>query len=421
MNESEFAHRQMQLARQVAHWVLAAQRLQDLDNFASPAAWAGLERYLGMALRRTLHDSVLRLLHQAAVLRALLDAAQTPHDLAAVRRRLLAFRHQYLRTETMLDFFADAVNTRTNPEVAALLQACDSLAYRSMAQVLNPLDKLTPVVLTYVDTGLGASILKAGLRLWDGSADSPAAAIKVARHNLLRPTSLIHEAGHQVAHILGWNEELAGKLEQGLAGAPRPVAAVWASWASEIAADAFAFVHTGYASVAALHDVLAGGESFVLRFAPGDPHPVSYVRVMLGVEMCRLAYGSGPWDGLEQAWVSDHPLHQARPRVRALLEASLPLVRGVAAISLDAPMQAFAGRTLSQMVNPALVSPAALDRLERQIGPALYTSMHWLWIESLRLLALSGLRVAADPKQAGVILQQQQAWMGRLGSTLKAA
>jgi len=421
MNGSDLAQRRTQLERQVAHWVLAAQRLQNLDDFASPAAWAGLERYLGMAVRRTLTESVQRLLQQAAVLRALFDAAQSPHDLVAVRRSLLAFRQRYLRTETLLDFFAGAVNTRTNPDVAALLQACDSLAYRSMTQVLNPLDKPTPVVLTYVDTGLGASILKAGLRLWDGSADSPAAAIKVARHNLLRPTSIIHEAGHQVAHITGWNEELARKLEQGLAAAPQPVASVWASWASEIAADAFAFAHTGYASVAALHDVLAGGEPFVLRFAPGDPHPVSYVRVLLGVEMCRLVYGSGLWDGLEQAWLGDHPLGQARPRVAELLHASRPYVRAVAAISLTAPMQAFAGRSLSQMVNPAQVSPAALDRLERQIGPALFTSMHWLWSESLRLLALSGLRVAEHPQEAAAILQQQQAWMGRLGGMLKAA
>mgnify|MGYP006993421107 CR=1 FL=1 len=38
-----------------------------------------------------------------------------------------------------------------------------------MAQLLDQLGKSTPVVLTYIDKGLGASILKAGLRLWDGT------------------------------------------------------------------------------------------------------------------------------------------------------------------------------------------------------------------------------------------------------------
>jgi hypothetical protein len=48
--------------------------------------------------------------------------------------------------------------------------------------------------------------------------------------------------------------------------------------------DAFAFVHAGYASVAALHDVLAGEEGPVFRHIPGHPHPVSFVRVLLGHE-----------------------------------------------------------------------------------------------------------------------------------------
>ena len=50
---------------------------------------------------------------------------------------------------------------------AALLRACDTLAYRSMAQILDQIGQPTPAVLTYIDKGLGASILKAGLRLWD--------------------------------------------------------------------------------------------------------------------------------------------------------------------------------------------------------------------------------------------------------------
>ena len=57
----------------------------------------------------------------------------------------------------------------------------------------------------------------------------------------------------------------------------------WSAWASEIAADAFAFVHTGFASVAALHDVLSGERGFVFQHTPGDPHPICYLRVLLGI------------------------------------------------------------------------------------------------------------------------------------------
>ncbi|HEX9782576.1 MAG TPA: hypothetical protein VGA56_07580, partial [Opitutaceae bacterium] len=288
------------LALEVAHWANATSRLQNLDDLASPAAWHSLEGYLGMSIRRHLGGVIERLNRESDALRAELDRAASPIESARVRKRLLAFRRSYLRAETTLDFFGDAINTRTNPTVAGLLRACDTLAHRSMAQILDQLGKPTPVALTYLDKGLGASILKAGMRLWDGGRECPVAAIKITRHNLYRPTALIHEAGHQVAHILGWNEELASALETGLGDAPASLASAHAATASEIAADACAFCHTGSASIFALHDVLAGEASVVLRHLPGDPHPISYLRVLLGVEMCRQFYGAGPWDELAE-------------------------------------------------------------------------------------------------------------------------
>src|SRR5918994_7461833 len=263
-----------QLALQVAHWTRATARLQDLDDLAPPSAWSSLERYLGLSIRRYLSEVVAQLDREATLLQAALAAAFSAADLLSVRRQLLAYRKRYVRVETTLDFFADAINTRTNPRMAGYMRACDTLAHRSMTQLLDQLGKPTPVVLTYTDKGLGASIMKAGLRLWDDTSMNPVAAIKITRHNLLRPTALIHEAGHQVAHIAGWNEELASALGAGLGDAPAGVAEAWASWASEIAADAFAFVHTGYASVAALHDVLAGEGTFVFQHAAADPHPI---------------------------------------------------------------------------------------------------------------------------------------------------
>jgi len=253
-----------QLSRQVAHWTVAVTELEDLTRLAAPTGWQQLERYLGLALKRTLGDCVGRLSRQTAVLRAELAAAETEAELDRLRVEIVAFRQRYMAAETMLDFYADGI----------------------MAQILTPLGHRTPPVLTYVDKGLGASILKAGLRLWDGRTISPVAAIKIVRHNLQRPTALLHEAGHQLAHILGWNDELASVLRRGLARYPQGLGAIWASWASEIAADAFAFAHTGYAAVATLCDVLAGGQDWVLRWLEGDPHPVSYLRILLGKQMC---------------------------------------------------------------------------------------------------------------------------------------
>ncbi len=410
-----------QLARQVAHWTRAAVRLQDLDDLASPSAWNNLERYLSMSIRQHLSMVVAQLEREAALLQSSLSAARSMADLAAVRRQLLAFRNRYTRVETTLDYYADAINTRTQPKIAGYLRACDTLAHRSMAQLMDQLGKPTPVVLTYIDKGLGASILKAGLRLWDGTSLNPVAAIKITRHNLLRPTALIHEAGHQAAHIVGWTEELSSMLSTGLVGIHIDIAEVWSGWASEIAADAFAFVHTGYASVAALQDVLAGEESPVFRHTPGDPHPISYIRVLLGVEMCRQFYGAGPWDDLAQTWMQFYPLERAPHATRSLLAASITALPQVVRITLQEPMRAFGGKPLVALINPERVRPETLLAMEQQLGVALYTSMHWVWTEALRLLALSGLRIAASPEKKVDTFAQPEEWLLRLGGALQAA
>ncbi|TML58301.1 MAG: hypothetical protein E6G18_11690 [Actinobacteria bacterium] len=412
----ETAALRLQVARQVAHWRAAVVGLQDLENFASVSAWRGLERYLGIALRSHLQGAVDRLSRECDVLAAELRAATTAEQLEQLRRRILHFRTRYLQVETALDFYGHAINSRTTPRLAALLRSCDILATRSMEDVLVPLRRDVPPVLTYVDKGLGASILRAGLRLWDGGSLSPAAAIKVTRQNLYRPTALIHETGHQVAHIVGWNEELAAALSAALAAEPPELAATWAGWSSEIAADTYAFAHTGYGSVAALHDVVSAESPTVLRFILGDPHPIAYLRVLLGVQMCIRFFGAGPWDDLGRAWIRVNPTSSATPEVRALVERSVPLLPRIAEVCLLAPMRGFGARPLAALVNPIRVRPDALERLARDAGPALFTSPHWLRQEALRLLALSSLRAAIEPDRATEVAHQFEDWMFRLGA-----
>jgi len=409
-----------QLSRQVAHWTVAVSELEDLTRLAAPTGWHRLERYLGVALERTLSECVGRLTRQTAVLRAGLAAAETEAELDRLRGEIVAFRQRYMAAETVLDFYTDGVNSRTNEKLGAYLRACDVLASRSMAQILTPLGRKAPPVLTYVDKGLGASILKAGLRLWDGRSISPVAAIKIVRHNLQRPTALIHETGHQVAHILGWNDELASVLRRGLSRHSQSLAAMWGSWASEIAADAFAFAHTGYAAVATLADVLAGGNEWVMRWLEGDPHPVSYLRILLGKQMCTRHYGAGAWDALGRDWMRSYPIAGVVGENADAIRSSLPLLPEIVELIFDTPMAAFGRRPLSAVIDPARVRPDALAELERNAGGALFTSDHWIHRECLRLLALCGLRVSTEPDGAVATLKQQERWMLRLG-TLAAA
>jgi len=408
------------VARQVAHWRAAAGALRDSDAFASEAAWRTLERYIDAPLRRHFAEAAEQLARRSDVLAAELRAATTTREVETVRRHVIAFRRRYLQVETVLSLYGEAINSRTTPKLAALLRACDALAQRSLEESLVPLGRPVPPALTYVDKGLGASILRAGLRLWDGGSLSPAALIKITRQNLYRPTALIHETGHQVAHILDWNNELASVIDRGLRPHSAEAADAWSAWTSEVAADMYAFVLTGYGSVASLHDVVSGGPT-VFRHLPGDPHPIAYLRVLVMVETCVRFYGAGAWDDLREAWIHAYPLADAQPETRALIRGSLPLLPQIVELCLLTPMRAFGGRPLSRLIDPARVRPDALARLAREAGPALTTSPAWLQRECLRLLALSSYRAATDAEHAVEIAQEFETWMLRLGRPLAAA
>ncbi|MBK9306035.1 MAG: hypothetical protein IPM58_02845 [Nitrospira sp.] len=387
-----------------------------MNLFAATDALAGLENYLNLRLCESLQGSVSNLQGEIGQLRHLWRLADTKQALEKLQQLIVRMRFQYQRVETLLDFYLDAINTRANPQIVALLRACDRMAFHSMRALLSPLNRPTPAVLTYIDKGLGASILKAGLRLWDRRTINPAAAIKLARHNLYRPTALVHEAGHQVAHILGWNGELAETLSREL---PEPIAPTWASWASEITADTFAFAHTGYAAVAGLHDVVAESPRSVFRFLDGDPHPISYIRVLLGVEMCRQWYGRGPWDGMEKAWRFRYPLSEAASGVRSLMRESLQALPKVATLCLRKPLRAFGSRSLVHFIDPGRVSPQSLLDMEEKLGKSLYLSSHWRETESLRILALTGYRIAVEPTRAVALVRQQADWMRWAGTGIE--
>ena len=116
----------------------------------------------------------------------------------------------------------------------------------------------------------------------------------------------------------------------------------------------------------------------MFRLVPGDPHPVAYLRVLLGVQMCVRFFGAGPWDDLGRAWVRAYPLASAPRETRELAERSLPLLPRIAELCLLTPMRAFGDRPLVALVDPLRVRPDALARLAQEAGGALTTSSHWV-------------------------------------------
>jgi hypothetical protein len=402
------------LLRGLTHWEGAAERLDDFEASAPAAAWAHLERRCGVTLRAELKTARDRLKREAAVVRASFTAALSREDLTRIDRQITGLRDRYMKTELLVDFFVDAVRSRSNPEVGLQLRACDVMADRAIGAALGTLDIAVPPIVTYFKPGLGAAILRIGTPLWDGSL-SRVAAIKVTYHNRFRTTALFHECGHQFAALCGWNDAFARLLRTALTGVDSDVAEQLAGWSSEIAADTFAFAYAGYAAVVAVSDVIAGSDADAFRFIPGDPHPIAYLRVMLGVEMCRRFYGMGPWDELAASWADLHAVAGADPITSSLVRAILPLLPRVVSLALLTELPCFRGRRLADLVDPQRVAPAALAQLARDGGAALFTSTHWLRTECLRLTALSGLRFANEPERGREILAQQEDWMIKLG------
>jgi hypothetical protein len=206
-----------------------------------------------------------------------------------------------------------------------------------------------------------------------------------------------------------------------LAAEGATVAETFEAWASEMAGDAYAFVHTGFAELAALRDVVAGSPASVFQLIPGDPHPVAWLRVLLNVCCCRRAFGAGPWDTVEAVWLADYPLERAPSDVRALYQSCRRALPKVVDITLYQSYQAFRDAPLTRLIDPARVSPAALERLRQVAGAAAVSSPYWAWNEAIRLLAMTGFRTGLGPREARQGLEEQERLMLRLGSLRMAA
>jgi hypothetical protein len=400
-----------QLLGEIAHWRAAVRALANLEEVAAPEAWARLESYLRVQLRARLTSVVQGLEVEAAALQASVVAGK---ETAEVREQLLRLRGRYTQVETIVDFYGDAVNTRTNPQLAAVLRGLDVVAGDSLDAVLRPLGHESPPVLVYLDKGLGASILRAGVRLWDRANPSPAAAVKLTRHNLGHPTALLHEVGHQVAHQTGWNQELGAALAANLRPRSRELAEAWAEWASEVAADVYAFAFCGWAPLTALANVVDGTTSAVYRMVPGDPHPFPLVRVAFNAGLCRSWFGPGPWDVVAQAWLERHPPERTAGTSGALARASLAALGDLIDTCTRRPYEAFRGRPLHQLADPRRVSPAALDAFARRTGAALDTSRYLARHESLRIFTWLATRATTDPSNTASHRERLHRWLATL-------
>ena len=361
-----------QVGAEIAHWRYAVDALMDLDAMASASAWAGLRSTSAPACA-----TASRAWSPASGLKP--PRSSGPTSAKPTRRGSAGGCWRSVRATCNSKPWSTSSATRSppgpTPTTAALLRGLDVLAADSMALALGPLGLESPPALVYLDKGLGASILRAGVRLWDQANPSPVAAIKLTRHNASHPTALFHETGHQVGHLTGWNGELAQALRRKLAPRSAALAETWESWASEVAADIYAFCLAGWAPLPALANVVDGRTAAVFRVIPGDPHPFPWIRVQFNAALCRSWFGPGPWDRVAQAWRGRHDLARAPREGAELARLSMAAMPELVEVCTRTPLRAMGGRPVTALVDPRRASPAALEALARQAGASLLTSV----------------------------------------------
>jgi hypothetical protein len=283
------------------------------------------------------------------------------NGLKRLQRKQQSTRDHYLRTEQVFDHYIDLLHTRSEEnEMGMILKGCDKIASASLDQGLKKLDLEVPTIVCYLDRGEGASILKSGIMLWD-KGTNPAAIIKVVRTAIPLPrlTSILHECGHQAAHMTNWNREISEVLCSAVreAGGSLSLADLWASWASEIAGDFWALHQSNFASVIGLSEVVTGSSNRVFKIIPGDPHPMPYLRVMTGLVFCKLFFGSGPWNDFQRIWEILYPINASRAESYSIAKESLPLLESICKAISTTKMQCFLGNSLNQILPVDIASP----------------------------------------------------------------
>jgi len=188
-----------------------------------------------------------------------------------------------------------------------------------------------PPVVCYLDRGHGGAIRRLRTRL-PGGEPSPVAIIRIPQERMIGSgiaSSLVHEAGHQAAELLGLINSLRPLLKVGQSARNQNALPYrfWERWISEIVADFWGVAKVGIASTLGLIGLVSLPRVFVFRVELDDPHPVPWIRVKLSCAMGEALYPHPQWKALARIWDSFYPLESVNPEtqnVLRVLEASIP-------------------------------------------------------------------------------------------------
>ena len=260
----------------------------------------------------------------------------------------------------------DLLTQRLSPELGPMLAGCDALALDALNKDHPALDIIEPPIV-YCDRGFGASVLREGIPLPDGSRN-PLPVIQIPyskfreKYNL---TSIIHEAGHEVIVRLELVNVLPKVVKAALqdAHAPDNISDLYALWVAESAPDYWVFCNAGVAQPLSIMEIMSLPRKYVMRISLGDPHPPPYIRVLLSFEWCRHQWGKGDWDDWETEWKRRYPIENASEG--ELLELATRYIPVVSKALFNTRFKILGDKSIPSLFDLDSIAPNKLEMLAK--------------------------------------------------------
>jgi hypothetical protein len=223
-----------------------------------------------------------------------------------------------------------------------------------------------PPVVCYLHRGLGGAIRRARTRL-PGGGENPVSIIRIPRERMIGfgiASSLVHEAGHQGAALLGLVESLRPALQRVEQSVPAPEKLPWEllrRWISEIIADFWSIAKVGISSTLGLIAVVSLPRRFVFMIRTDDPHPFPWIRVALSCAIGEAMYPHAQWGNVAKAWDDMYPLDRLDAQHRQVIDQLVRTLPAFVQVLLNHRPASLRGLALGDILpNRAERSPASL-------------------------------------------------------------